>query len=406
MKRWFFVFVACLFAGAWLYDLAAHTPGYLLLVVGNVTVELSVWFALVALLLLLTFTYLITTLTRGGLKGASAQMKRLFSGSTRRAQRQMSKGFIHFFEGNWKEAEKLLGKSAERSPTPLLNYLGAARSAYEIGDTQQANDYLQKAEQEAPEAELAVILTQARMLYASNKFEQCAATLERARKMAEHNPVVLDLLSKVYGQLQDWKNLEQLLPELKKYSLKTESSLQQTAEWVYGHLLQNAGSAGSAESLAQAWQRVPKEYRHSPVVMHVYIEQMMAVGAEADVEPLLRKTLRSHWDDSLVLSYGTVQGKDTMSQLLAAESWLKDHPGNAALLLTLGRLSLRNQLWGKARDYFESSLKTKPSAAAYAENARLLARLGEHQLSAEFYQKGLYLAADSLPDLPLPEAKR
>jgi hypothetical protein len=52
-----------------------------------------------------------------------------------------------------------------------------------------------------------------------------------------------------------------------------------------------------------------------------------------------------------------VRGDDPARQLQTAEGWLKDHPQDASLLLTLGRLSLQNRLWGKARDYLESSLR-------------------------------------------------
>ena len=72
------------------------------------------------------------------------------------------------------------------------------------------------------------------------------------------------------------------------------------------------------------------------------------------------------------------------------------------ILHELTGLSLRNELWGKARDYFDSSLKLQVTADACAELARLLARLGEHQASTEYYQQGLLLTTNPLPDLPLP----
>ena len=68
----------------------------------------------------------------------------------------------------------------------------------------------------------------------------------------------------------------------------------------------------------------------------------------------------------------------------------------------MGRLSLRNNLWGKARDYFETSHRLQPSAETCAELARLLFSLGERELSAQFYREGLLLRETNLPELPLP----
>jgi HemY protein len=114
--------------------------------------------------------------------------------------------------------------------------------------------------------------------------------------------------------------------------------------------------------------------------------------------------LKSNWDNQLVLRYGLLKNTDASRQLLRAEGWLKERPGNSALMLTLGRLSMRNKLWGKARDYFDSSLKIQGSPEACAELARLLAHLGEHELSTEYYQRGLLMTAATLPELPMPHS--
>ncbi|MBR9909874.1 MAG: metal-dependent phosphohydrolase [Gammaproteobacteria bacterium] len=401
----FILFVLFVFGGAWLYQLAATKPGYLLLVIGDTSIEMSIWFALAVLLLATLLGLLVWRLLHGGVRGVGTQMSRLFVGSEERAQRQMSRGFIHFFEGNWRQALHLLKRSATRSPTPLLNYLGAARSAYELGEIQQANDLLARAEEETPAAALSVILSQAKMQFVAKKYEQCAATLERGRKLAPKNPVVLDLLSQVYMRLQDWQSLAKILPTLEQHSLLAASEVETISATVYRQLMLQAGQSKSLESINQAWKNTPKQWQHNADLLLIYVDLLDAAGEANAAEVLLRKTLKKYWDNRLVLRYGTLQTSDAMRQLLKAEGWLQERPGNADLLLTLGRLCLRNHLWGKARDYFASSLKIKAGPAAYAEMARLLAHLGEHEKSTEFYQKGLLLAAEQLPDLPMPERK-
>jgi HemY protein len=90
-------------------------------------------------------------------------------------------------------------------------------------------------------------------------------------------------------------------------------------------------------------------------------------------------------------------------QLLAAEQWLKDRPNNAELLLALGRLSLRNELWGKAREYFETSLRLRRSREGLAELSRLSAHMGDEEMSIKLMMQGL--ANDNgLPKLPMPKA--
>ncbi|MFT7373882.1 MAG: HemY protein, partial [Oleiphilaceae bacterium] len=82
-----------------------------------------------------------------------------------------------------------------------------------------------------------------------------------------------------------------------------------------------------------------------------------------------------------------------------AENWLKQKPNNSMLLLTLGRLSLRNELWGKALEYFKVSARIHPSPETYGELSRLSLKLNKSD-PALFTELIVSLA---LPDLPLPK---
>jgi len=88
---------------------------------------------------------------------------------------------------------------------------------------------------------------------------------------------------------------------------------------------------------------------------------------------------------------------------LIAEQWLKHRTNNPELLLALGRLSLRNELWGKAREYFETSLKLRRNRETLAELSRLNAHMGEEEASIKLLMQGLE-TDHGLPDLPMPRA--
>lgn len=124
---------------------------------------------------------------------------------------------------------------------------------------------------------------------------------------------------------------------------------------------------------------------------------------DQEAEQVIRKALAVEWHLPLVYIYGRVRGRDQKQQLRTAEDWLKQHPKDACLLLTLGRLCLRSELWGSARDYFSESLRIKPEAETYAELARLLEAMGERQRSIELYQLAVNSSASTLPELPLPK---
>jgi HemY protein len=406
MRRYFFIVVIGLFVGALFFQKLLSVHSYLLIVVGDTSVEMSLWLALGLILGALLSIWIVYRLAGGSVMMLITPLRNTLLGSEEKQQSKVADGLINYIEGNWKPALSLLKRTAGKSRVPLVNYIAAAHSAYELGDEKQAQELLAKADQNNTGAELAVNLSQARMQLRSNKYEQCVATLERARKIAPKHPVVLDLLQQSYIALQDWHELEKIIPQLEKYHIIKDDQLDELKQKLCIKLLQKRiQSEDPLDSLKQAWNRLSAAWRNKPEVTLVYCEELIKLDDGDAAEIVLRKSLHRRWDHSLVEPYGIIAGRDPHQQLLQAEAWLKERPSNAELLLATGRLALRNQLWGKARDYFNRSIAIKGTPGAYAELARLLANLGEHEKSTEYYQQGLLLFSGVLPALPMPEKK-
>ncbi|MGB1799659.1 MAG: heme biosynthesis protein HemY [Gammaproteobacteria bacterium] len=107
---------------------------------------------------------------------------------------------------------------------------------------------------------------------------------------------------------------------------------------------------------------------------------------------MLRGSIKRQWDTPLVRLYGLVVGADRNKQLTIAESWLQNHARDAVLLLSLGRICMRNKLWGKAKDYLQESIDVQANPEAYYEFAKLHEHEGRTEAAAECYEKGLALA--------------
>jgi HemY protein len=307
----------------------------------------------------------------------------------------------------------LLTSSASHADTPLINYLAAAQASFESGDHEAVDELLRKAFDSTPGSDMAVGITQAQLQLAGNRLEQALATLIRLRKQSPHHPFVLKLLKNTYLRLEDWRELSRLLPELRKRSVLPEAELNDLERQVWHNLLERAAEdcrrqqqqdpQASLEPLTRLWDELPGFLRRDEYTIRDYAHLLASLGDEVQAETLLRKVLRNHWSDELINLYGRLRGQKPDEQLLLAEQWLKDRPNNPELLLALGRLSLRNELWGKAREYFETSLRLKHSREALAELSRLNAHMGEEEASAKLVIQGL--AKDNgLPELPMPRA--
>ncbi len=313
----------------------------------------------------------------------------------RRVRSASEHGFQELIEGRWAKAQTHLSRIARNEPRPLIHYLGAARAANNLEHYEESDALLAEALERQPNAELAIALTHAELQLARGQVETAQETLQVMQERHPRNPQVLRQLQDLYVMRGDWQALLKLLPVLRKEKALAPAELMMLERRAWREYLTgidlNAADEGALPSLAQAWERLSPNLRGEPELLAVYADRLRVLGGEPGAEELLNKALNREYDSRLARLYGLLHGRDPARQLQAAEGWLKQHPNDAGLLLTLGRLSLYNQLWGKARDYFESSLTLERHPETCAELARLLAQLGEVERSNRLFQEGLGL---------------
>lgn len=404
MRRQFLIALAVLAAAILVVGLLEKDPGYILIAYSTYTLEMTVLTGIGFALAGFTLLYFAVRFWRRTWRMPRKVSRWLDSRSLRVNHSRTTRGMIAFIEGRWALARKILVSVAERSDTPLLYYLMAARASHELGDEKGLEKYLRQAEQSTSGADLAVGLTQAELQLDNGQLEQALATLMRVRAVSTTHPVALKLLLQVYQGLEDGEQLRKLLPELRKADVVTGQDFLMLQQRTHTALLRRAASKEKdpIPALEKNWKQMPGELTNEPAMVCVYVEELVKAGAEAQAEKLIRRSMRREWNDQLCDWYGRLKGEDAHKQLLTAQAWLKERARSAPLLLCLGRLSLANSLWGQARDYFEASLRLEKSAAAYAELGRLLAHMGDTEKSLECLQLGLAQGKTPLPALPMP----
>ena len=373
--------------------------GYVLIGYGQWTIEGSLaLFALAGLALFLVLYMAIRTLSHlWSMPDRMANWRQKRRGQ--RARQALTRGLVELAEGRWKVAERHLTRFATQSETPLLNYLAAARAAQLQGEHERRDDYLHMAHESMPSADVAVGLTQAELQLAHQQYEQALATLMHVRSLSPKHSYVMTLLKKLYENLGEWQKLEEMLPELKRRRVINEQDYQELEIRVCRERLKQ--ESAQLDSLVSYWQIVPKGVRQQQTILLDYSRYMMALDAGSRVEPLIAASLQREWSPELVAQYGRIELADPSHQLATAEVWLKQHPEDPVLLLTLARLSLQNKLWGKGRSYLEASIGISPTPESYQQLGLLLDRLGETDKAMQCFRAGLGLEHDE-PQRALP----
>jgi HemY protein len=392
-------------------------PGYLMVAFGNTTFETSLFALLVAIGIIFLLLRLLLFLFYAFNPFRLVSFGKNFSANRKSRQRNKSvEGLLAFARGDWQLAYGLLIRGAKQADSNVANFLAAAYAAHELEDRDAWTKALTDAESEYPTSRLTIQFVKAQLLFKSNQLEQCLAILEQIKNSGSKESGVFRLLKEVYINLQEWQKLDELVPVLEKRKIIDAVDAETIRKRVFvKHLdgvIEHSGSEsgvdGSVDStqldlLSKMWKKSPAKYREDEKIVKHYIELLVKLGAKIDAAKVLETALSKNWSNSLIIKFAEMDYDSNQAQLLVAENWLKARPANSPLLLSLGRICMRNKLWGKAREYYQASIRISPSAEAYGELARLLKNLGDDTQSEDCFHRYRDLIGSSLLELPLPE---
>ena len=388
------IVVAALIISAIAAHLLLGDPGYVAINFRGYLIEMSVPVLVSLIVLLVVSIWFVRRMIQAPRRlGEAAGRYR-----AGRAGQKLTLGMIEVAEGNFARGEKLLARAASTSDAPLFNYLQAARAAHLQGKDERRDEWLKLAYEQAPEAANAVLLTQAELQLDREQYEQALATLRRIEENSPDHSHALALLGRLYFRLQDWSQLANILPRLRKQNRVKQETLD---EWSVRVHRENFKKAPDGETIIAQWKTVAKRLRADVNVLDAYYMSLMRVGLHEKAEKDLAAALKVEWRPPLVRLFGLVEGPNPSKQLKRAETWLAKHGEDADLLLASARLCLRTELWGKARSYLETVISLRPTPEAFQEYGRLLTQLGETDAAADAYREGLGMVAESpLPAIP------
>jgi len=415
MKRLFFVLIIGFALAVWIAMGMHYDLGYVRISFGHWLIETNLWVAMLINLAVLLLVWFITRLVYRIVATPLAVGSWMKNRTSQSANTQSQRGMLAYLEGNWSEAYTLLNRSAMKSSSPLVCYLAAAHSAKELGQNEKAEKQLKTAIEFSPKSSFAIDLARAQIELEQHEYESALASLRRLHQEKPKHTYVLKLLRGAYYKLEDWDGLVTTLEKLQ--NLKGKGNEESARDAYFNNLAWQKLFVGKtdellnrnqipkgAEELASIWMRVPDKLRFSEPLIASYVGELSRLGQFDEAESLLRKALNKQWCDEWVERYGLLQASKPAEQLICAENWLKERPNNAALLLALGRIASRKQLWGKAQQYFEASHRLQRRLETIAEVCRLEQRIDGSPTALDAHYQELISLMD-LPPLELAQGK-
>ncbi len=308
----------------------------------------------------------------------------------KKGRKAMLDGLLAFFEGRYGKAEKFAKKAMEMHEFPVVTASVAARAAHELKAYDRRDAYIDEAERLAPGYPVARLMTQAELLLEQRRSQEALAVLKQLHQAAPKHIPALALELRAQQQAKNWDQVIALVSQLEKREAIDASQAEQLK--INAHLEILKRKALDGQALKEHWQKIPADVRLNGKIALNAARYFAGLGADPVANEIIEQSLGRQWDSDLVKLYGNCPGKDPLKQIECAERWLPAHPRDAGLLLTLGTLCARQELWGKAQSYLEASLAVEPGYEAHVALAHLLEKMHHPDEACRHYRLGMEFA--------------
>lgn len=378
--------VLALFGLAVAVSLGAHfNEGYVLLVFPPWRMEISLNLFVVVLVLIFAGCYGILrafSLTFG--------LPRRVREYRERVRRDKAAGVFQdavrlLFEGRFGQALKKATESHAAGTAPGLSALVAARAAQRMREPAKQQGWLERAKIDDPRTEAATLMLEAEMANESRRFDEAVQVLKRLQDKHGRHLAALRLELRARQGCGDWNGVLRVARQLEKREALPPEVAREVK--LQAHLANLAGHGADVAQLNGYLREIPAGER-GPRVAAAAARGLMALGADGAAQAVIEAALdaKAEWSPELAALYGHLKGGDVTGRIARAEQWLRHQPDDAGLLLTLGRLCIRQRLWGKAQSYLEASLAVSETRDAHLELAHLFDQLERAEEANRHYR--------------------
>jgi HemY protein len=394
MKLWRWIvaliLVAVLAAFGWHW--VAEDPGYVLIRIRGLDVQTTVVAALVILLLAWAVAGAVYRLVRWPFGALSRRHRRL-------SRQRLADGLIALAEGRHGDAERDLMRASRYASVRGPALLAAAEAAERHGESARAFESLDQAAQETPRA---ARVLRGRLLRRAGRHPEAFALLAPEAESSSLTPAGWLEFAEAALATGDVRRAREALGPLQKSGEIGARAFTDLETRILGATL---SAAPDGATLATIWSQLPKAQRRAPAAIDAYARHAARFGQTLAAMDEVESALRREWSPQLIATYGSLGVDDLDARLRRAESWLDARPNDTALLTTLGRMCVRVQLWGKAREYLERSIALEPSAAAWEALGDACVGQGDAALAQRCYRNALFMTRGE-STTPLPETYR
>lgn len=384
------IVIAALIAGLFFGPEISTNKGYILISLDTYTTyETTIINALIAVVVFYFLLGFIEWVLRKLLSMSSITRGWFGQRKTKKAERNRLLGMLALLEGNSKQAQKLLSKSAERTSAPALTYIAAAKAAQQQGNYVLRDSYLQQAKLSQKGCNLAVGLVWVELQIEAKQFAQALLTLKELDSTFPGNKRIEKLYLDIYPPLNQWADYIEVLTKQRKYLSLVDTEFERIKLNAYQHLFKQLAQQ-SGEALQALWNNkssrsMRKDVAYQCAILDAFIE----AKRDEFAEHFLIEKLKEQFNLPLLAYIDKVQITDNDKLILVLEKQLKKDPENGAIHHALAKLKLNEDNELAAIEHLQKGLELDPNVDDFALLAKMLEKADRLDEANNYYRKGL-----------------
>jgi len=382
------LWLALLFAlAAALATVGRFDAGQVLLVYPPYRVDISLNLFVVAIVVLFGLLYALTRIVRNVWQMPRRVAAYRVRAREAKAHAALREAIGNLYAGRFSRAEKAAREALTNSANKGAAGIVAAVAAHRMREYMRRDEWL--AAIDAPDWQDARLMASADMRADGRDPEGALVALTEMQSQGGRRIHAQQIALRAQQQLKNWGEVLKLVKTLEKREAIHPAVAVRLRQQAAENLLRDRRH--DAEALLSLWRSLAPVERQSPRLADLAAELLIALHRHDEARRIVEEALQHNWDARLLRRYpDTIEG-DALPLIQKAEAWRKTRPEDADLLFALGRLCLKQQLWGKAQSFLEAALQLAGDNEAltirtHRSLARLFEQLGDMSRAHEHYR--------------------
>jgi HemY protein len=382
------LWLALLFVLAALLATVGHfNAGQVLIVYPPYRIDVSLNFFVVAIVVLFLVLYAMTRIVRNVWTMPQRVAAYRTRSRERKAHAALREAIGNLFAGRFSRAEKAAREALAHESNKGAANLIAASAAHRLREYMRRDEWL--AAIDGSDWQDARLMASADMRADGRDAEGALAALTEMQSQGARRLHAQQIALRAQQQLKNWGEVLKLVKTLEKREAIHSAAALRLRQQAAEHLLRDRRH--DADALRALWYSLAAAERHSPRLADLAAELLIELNRHDEARKIVEEALQHNWDARLLRRYPDTAAGDVLPLIQKAEAWHKSRPQDPDLLFALGRLCLKQQLWGKAQSFLESALRLSTDNEALAIRthralAQLFEELGDASRASEHYR--------------------